>query len=152
MHPIHTFPPIFPRSSLMLPSYLRVRPSSGSHPFRFPEQNPVCISHRSHACYMPRLSYRPWIDHLNNMLWSVEVMKLHVMLSFPAPRPFLPFTPKYSPQTPSICFLFVCDTEHCRMIHFYLFYILCLFFFITNPTIINFQRYTNLSSRVSITW
>jgi len=32
----------------------------------------VCISHVFHACYMPRPSHPPWLDHPNNYLWSVH--------------------------------------------------------------------------------
>jgi hypothetical protein len=45
-------------------------------PFRFSNQNFVCISHLSHPCYMPCPSHAPWFDHTNIIWWSVHVMKL----------------------------------------------------------------------------
>jgi len=66
-HPIHNFPLCFPKnhSSIILPS----TPTSyeWSLPFMFPEQNFVCISHLSHACYMSRPSHPPWLDHPNSI-------------------------------------------------------------------------------------
>jgi hypothetical protein len=49
----------------------------------------VCISHLSHACYMPRSSHLPILDHPNNILWSVQVTKFLVIQSSPASRHFL---------------------------------------------------------------
>jgi len=77
MHPVHTFPPYFPKiyTNIILPSTL------WSLPFRFSDQNFVYISHLSHACYMPRPSHPPWLDHPNRIRWSLRVMKLLIMLS-----------------------------------------------------------------------
>jgi hypothetical protein len=49
-----------------------------SLPFRFFNQNIVCISHLSHACYISRLSHRPWFDHPNNIwrIWSSSACSL----------------------------------------------------------------------------
>jgi hypothetical protein len=38
-------------------------------------QNFVNISHRYHACYMPRLYHSPWSDHLNNIWRIVKIIK-----------------------------------------------------------------------------
>jgi len=46
---------------------------------------------------MPRPSHSPWFDHPNNIWRSVWVMKLFIMQSSPASRPF-PLRPKCSPQ------------------------------------------------------
>jgi hypothetical protein len=59
MNPVHTFPPNFPtsHSNIILPS--TTRSSEWSLPFRFSNQSTVCISHLSHACYMPLPSHNP---------------------------------------------------------------------------------------------
>jgi len=41
----------------------------------------VCISHLSHACYMPHSSRSPWFDHPNNILWSSSLCSLLQPLS-----------------------------------------------------------------------
>jgi hypothetical protein len=43
----------------------------------------VCISHLSHTCYMSHAPHHPWFVHPNNIWWSVQVMKLHIMQSSP---------------------------------------------------------------------
>jgi hypothetical protein len=43
----------------------------------------VCISHISHAYYMPRPPHPPLFDHSNNIWWNVEVMKLPTIQSSP---------------------------------------------------------------------
>jgi hypothetical protein len=50
-----------------------------SLPFGFSDQDLVCISHLSHRCYMPYPSHIPWLDHLNNIRWSVHFLKLLIM-------------------------------------------------------------------------
>jgi hypothetical protein len=87
--------PISLNSSLTLYSYLRLRHPNGLYPFRFSNQNIVCISHRHHPCYMPRPS-NPRFDHPSNIWWSVQVTKLLIMQSSTASRHFLPPKPKYS--------------------------------------------------------
>jgi len=52
-------------------------------PFRYSDQNAVCISHLSHACYMPHAPRPPWFDYRNNILWSVQVTNLLIMWSSP---------------------------------------------------------------------
>jgi len=79
---VHNRPPIVPIQSEMIPvqtflpyfSYIHSniifpfthRSSKRSLPFSFSNQNIVCISHLSHACYMARPSHPPWFDHPNN--------------------------------------------------------------------------------------
>jgi len=46
--------------------------------FKHSDQNLVCLSHLSRACYMSHPS-RPWRDRPNDILWSVQVMKLFIM-------------------------------------------------------------------------
>jgi hypothetical protein len=50
-----------------------------SLPFRFTNQNCVCISHSSRACYISHPSHPPWFDHPNDIWRSVRVMKLLIM-------------------------------------------------------------------------
>jgi len=70
------------RSFIILPSHLRLGLPSGSSP-QILQTNTICIFHPSHACYIPRPSHPPWLDHPNNILWSVQVMKLLIMKSSP---------------------------------------------------------------------
>jgi hypothetical protein len=41
------------------------------------------------ACYMSHPSHPPWLDHPNNIWWTVQVMKLIIMQTSPASRHFL---------------------------------------------------------------
>jgi hypothetical protein len=94
--PDSSFPPYFPtiHSHIIFPSTPR---SSERHLlYRICNQNILLISHLSHACRMPRLSYTQF-DHPNNIWWSVQVMKLLVMQYSAASRHFLPLMSKYSP-------------------------------------------------------
>jgi len=50
------------------------------------------FSSLSHAHYMPCSFHPPWLDHPDNVLWSVQVMKLLVMLSPAAFHHFLPLS------------------------------------------------------------
>jgi hypothetical protein len=75
-NPAHTFPSYFPNihSNITLPS--TPRSSEWSRPFRFSNQNFVCISHLSHSCCMSHSSYPPLSDHANNIWWSLQVIRL----------------------------------------------------------------------------
>jgi hypothetical protein len=44
--------------------------SRWSHFFRFPHQNPACISLFLHICHMLCPSYPPWSDHLNTVVFG----------------------------------------------------------------------------------
>jgi hypothetical protein len=81
MHPVHTLAPHFPKthSDIVLPS--TSRSSEWSLPLRFYSQNIVRISHLPHTFYMSRPSQPPWLDHPNNICWSVQIMKLLIMQS-----------------------------------------------------------------------
>jgi hypothetical protein len=72
MHAVHIFSPYFPNihSNIILPS--TPRSSESTFPFRFPNQNTVCIFHLSHACY-PRtsVSNKSYISE-----WIYDVCKL----------------------------------------------------------------------------
>jgi hypothetical protein len=41
--------------------------------------SPVCISPLRHTCYMPRPSHSSWFDHLNNIWWGVQIIKLLIL-------------------------------------------------------------------------
>jgi hypothetical protein len=77
MHPVHTFPPCFPKShsNIIIPSM--PRNSEWSLPFRFSDEYEVCIYHPSHTCYIPLPSQPPWFDHPNNISWSSSLCSLH---------------------------------------------------------------------------
>jgi len=84
---VHNSPPLVPIVSQMNPvnilPYLpevhrniicpsTARSSEWSLSFRFSDQNVVYTPHLSHACYMPRPSYSPPLNHINNILWSIR--------------------------------------------------------------------------------
>jgi hypothetical protein len=48
--------------------------SESSLPFLF-----EVLYNFSHACYMSHSSHPPWFDHLDNIWWSVRVMKLLIV-------------------------------------------------------------------------
>jgi hypothetical protein len=79
--------------------------SKGSLPFRFYDLNSIFISHVSHMCYKPSLTQPASFDHPNNILWSVQFLKL-LEQSSPSSHHFLLLRSKYSlipcSQTPSI--------------------------------------------------
>jgi len=68
-------------------------------PFRFSDRNFLCISHLSHACYIPT-PHPNWFNHPNNTLLSVQVMKLLIMQPSPASHHFLTLRSEYPPQHP----------------------------------------------------
>jgi len=73
---------------------------------RFPHQNPVDASALPHtSCYMPRPSHSCQFYHLNNIGWSVQIIKLLIMQFSPLPCYLVPLRPKYSPQHPKPTFL-----------------------------------------------
>jgi hypothetical protein len=61
-----------------------------SDPFGLSDQNFIRNSYLSHACYIPRSSYPPLFDCLDNVWWSVQVMRLLNMQSSPDSCHFLP--------------------------------------------------------------
>jgi len=70
MHPVHIFPPYFPkiRYNIILPS--TPRSSAWSFLFTFPNRNIACIYNLSHPCYVPRPYHPRWIDR-PNIRWSI---------------------------------------------------------------------------------
>jgi len=82
-------------SNIIFPAMLRS--SKWSLPFRFSNQNLLCIhisTMHVHAC--PSLP--SWHDHHYNIWWSVQVMKLLIMQPLPASCHFPLLKSKYSPQ------------------------------------------------------
>jgi hypothetical protein len=55
----------------------------------------LCTSHLSHACYMPRPSHPPWLDQPNKIWWSLDVVKLLIIVVFSS-LPQLPLRSKNS--------------------------------------------------------
>jgi hypothetical protein len=58
---------IYLTSTLILPFHVRLGLSEWSLPFRFTDQNFLCISHFSHASYISRPSYPLWFDYPTNI-------------------------------------------------------------------------------------
>jgi len=100
MHSVHSLPPYFPKTHSNIIVLCTPRSSKRSLPFRFSNQNIICISHFSHPCYMPRPSHPPRLDNPNNIWWSAQVRKLLIKQSFPISRHFLSLRSEYSPQYP----------------------------------------------------
>jgi len=89
MHPVHTCTPYFPNihSNIILPSTLRSL--KWSLPFRFSNQNFVCISHLFHACCInPIISdedYKLWSFSLHNFLQSLLLLPSYIQVFSLAP-------------------------------------------------------------------
>ena len=54
----------------------------GKSSLGFSHQSPVCTSPRPHTCYMPCLSHYSWFDHLNNVWWGGQIIKLLCISKF----------------------------------------------------------------------
>jgi len=91
--PVHTFPHYFLNihSNIILQLHLDLpcRPSG------FPIK--ILYAFLFHLCYTPRPSHPPWLDHPNNICWSVHVMTLLNVQFSPFSQSFLPLSSKYSP-------------------------------------------------------
>jgi len=59
MHPLHSFPSYFPKIHSNIISLPMPRSSEWFLPFRFSDQNFVCISHLSHVCYYVKSTKLP---------------------------------------------------------------------------------------------
>jgi hypothetical protein len=109
MHAVHTFTPYFLKnhSNIIFPCTPNSSKCSSLQVFQL---NALCISHLSHACYMPRPSHSHWLVHPDNTWWSVQFIKLFIMHSSSSSRHFLWLRSKYTPQHPvlkypqSMCF------------------------------------------------
>jgi len=97
MNSLHPIPQYFPEmhSNIILTFTLFFE---YSFLFRFSNENIVCISPLSHACYMSCPFHPLWFDHPNNILCSVEAMKLLIVQSSPSSHQFLAPKSKYSPR------------------------------------------------------
>jgi len=97
VHAVHTFPPYFPKihSNIIFPTMLRS--SKLYFPFRFSDQNFICICCLSHTCYMPHASHPPF-DHL--VIFFEVYLKLRTTQSSPFSCHFLRLRFRYSPQNP----------------------------------------------------
>jgi hypothetical protein len=54
----------------------------------------------SHTCYMIHPPHFPWLNNPNNSLWTLQIIKLLIMLFSSAFHYLLQFQTKYSPQHP----------------------------------------------------
>jgi len=72
------FPPYFPKiHSNIFPSM--PRSLEWSLPYRFPNKSLEYTFNLCHALYMPRTSHPPWLDHPNNIRWSVQRTNLQLL-------------------------------------------------------------------------
>jgi hypothetical protein len=78
---VHTLPSYFPNSNPNIILLYRPRSSEWSFPFIFFDQNIVCISHLSHACYTPLQPHFPRFHYPSNILWNAQVTKFLVLKS-----------------------------------------------------------------------
>ena len=67
---------------------------------RSPHQNPVCTRPASHTSHVPCLPHSSWFDHLNNIRWGAQIMKLFIIESSPITCYLDHLRPKYPPQHP----------------------------------------------------
>jgi hypothetical protein len=84
--------------------------SKWSLSFRFPHQNPVYTSPLPHTCNMPCSSHSSQFDHMNNICWGVQIIKL-LSMQF---SPLSCYLSKYSPEYhilkhPQPMFLLQCE-------------------------------------------
>jgi hypothetical protein len=49
--------------------------SEWSFPLKFSDRHSVWTYNLTHACYRPHPPHIPWLDHLNNIWWSIQVTK-----------------------------------------------------------------------------
>ena len=71
MHPSHF---LNIRFNIILPSTPRI--SKWSRSLRSPHRSPVYTSALRHTCHMHRQSHSSWFDHLSNIWWAVQIIKL----------------------------------------------------------------------------
>lgn len=77
------------------------RCSSGPFPSSFNTKPLYAPFLTPHSCQMPCLSH-PWLDHLNNLRWVVQIMKLSIVQSPAVPSYSVSVRPRYCPQYPSL--------------------------------------------------
>jgi len=101
------FPFLNNHFNIIFPSMLRCAKWSLS--LKFPHQNPVCTSPLPHTCCMSNPFYPSWFDHLNNICWAVQIIKLIVMYSSPLPCCLLCLRPKYLPSSSLMMYISIWD-------------------------------------------
>jgi hypothetical protein len=95
MNPVHTFQPYFSETHFNISHVcLFFHMVSSLHVF-IPKFYTNFLIYRMRATDPAHLTL-PWFDYLNNIWWSVQVMKLLIMQSFSAFRHFLPLRSKHS--------------------------------------------------------
>jgi hypothetical protein len=73
---VHAPHPTSWKSVLIFFFHLYVGFYKWSPSLRFPHQNPVCISSVRYTCYMYCPSHFSLLDHLNDICWKVQIIKL----------------------------------------------------------------------------
>jgi hypothetical protein len=94
INPAHTSPSYFSRIHFDIILSPAPKSSQLSLSFWISHQNPP------RACYMPRLSHPPWLNHFNFILRRVQVTKLLITQLYPTSCHLNNFGSKYSPQHP----------------------------------------------------
>jgi len=81
MNPVHTSPSCCPKNHSNIIHSSTTTSSEWSLPFRFSDQNLLCLYHLYHLCYMPRPSYPPWVDHPNYIWVTVSFSRRTLLYS-----------------------------------------------------------------------
>jgi len=98
--PVYSFPAYFPK--IHSNSILHSTSRSSQWSLSFPTKILYAFLMSPIDVQIPCSSHYPWFDHTNNIWWSAEVMKLHIMDSSIASCHILPSRSKHSLQHPVI--------------------------------------------------
>ena len=79
LDPVHTSTSYFLKIHLNIILLSMPRSAKWSLYLRFPHKTPVNTSPLPHTCYMPRPPHSSLLDHLNNIYWAVQIIKLHII-------------------------------------------------------------------------
>jgi len=90
MNSVHTLPAYFSRIRFKIIIQCTPRSSKWPLTFRFSPPKFLCISHVSHACYIPYSSHPPWFHQPNNIGWSFSLCSVLQSPNIPLSTLFSP--------------------------------------------------------------